>query len=117
MEDVIKDIIIKRKLFISPTEIGRWWNRTGEEIDVVAIDERKSEILFVEIKWTNKILGANIIDDLCRKSKLVQWRNGKRYEKFLIISKSGFTTKFKEKCKENNICHWDIKEIESIILS
>lgn len=117
MEDVIKDIIIKRKLFISPTEIGRWWNRTGEEIDVVAIDERKSEILFVEIKWTNKTLGANIIDDLCRKSKLVQWRNGKRYEKFLIISKSGFTTKFKEKCKENNIYHWDIKEIESIILS
>jgi len=112
IEDIVRDIIINDDLLISPTEVGRWWNRTGEEIDLIAIDDRTSEILFVEIKWTNKKVKQGLIKDLKRKSELVQWRREKRNERFLIISKSGFTKGFLEASKDSNIFHWDFAEMK-----
>jgi len=54
------------------TRIGRWW-RKGEEIDLVALNERERKALFVEVKW--KDLGeteaGGILKDLERKAKLV----------------------------------------------
>ncbi len=29
---------------------GRWWHK-GEEIDLVALNEREKKALFVEVKW------------------------------------------------------------------
>ena len=112
IEDITTEIIKKDNFMITPTEIGRWWNRTGEEIDIVAVDERTSTILFVEIKWTNKTTTKEIIIDLKRKSELVQWRKAKRKENFLIISKSGFTKGFLGHAKENDVSYWDFSEIE-----
>ena len=100
------------ELLISPTEVGRWWNRTGEEIDLVAIDDRTSDILFVEIKWTNKKVTQGLIEDLKRKSELVQWRREKRNEHFLIISKTGFTRGFLDASKEDNLSHWNFSEMK-----
>jgi len=112
IEDIVKDIIITDAKLISPTEAGRWWNRTGEEIDLVATDERTSDILFIEIKWTNRKVTQGMIKDIKRKAELVQWRREKRNDRFLIISKSGFTKGFLDASKENNIYHWDYSEIK-----
>lgn len=113
MEGVIEQIILEEKGLISPTMIGRWWSRKGEEIDLVAIDEDTDEILFVEVKWRNRPVGIDVLDDLKRKAELAQWRRGDRRESFLIVSKSGFNKTFEKRgAKEENVHTWDMKEIE-----
>ncbi len=116
MENVVAQIIQREKGLISPTMIGRWWNRKGEEIDIVAVDEDTDEILFVEVKWRNRPVSVDVIDDLKRKAELVQWRQGVRRESFLIVSKKGFTKTFEKRRREGgNIYSWDMREIERTI--
>ncbi|WP_461864059.1 DUF234 domain-containing protein, partial [Thermococcus sp.] len=54
------------------TKIGRWWHR-GEEIDLVALNERERKALFVEVKWKelSKKETRGILKDLKRKAELV----------------------------------------------
>jgi len=53
------------------TRIGRWWR--GEEIDLVALNERERKALFVEVKWKNlsEREARGILRDLERKGELV----------------------------------------------
>ena len=117
MEYVVKNIIIKKKPIFAPTAIGRWWDRKGEEIDVVAIDEKSSRILFVEIKWRKKSVGWNLVEELKRKSQLVQWRRYNREETLLFVSKQGFTKSCLKRMDSEGILHWDLKDLEKLILS
>ena len=95
-------------------KVGRWWLK-GEEIDIVALNERKKEILFGEAKWRNRPLGWNVVEGLMRKKELVNWHNGERKERFLLISKSGFTKKCLEMMEQEGIMHWDLGDMERIV--
>ncbi len=80
---------LRNKLF--PFEkVGKWWERENE-IDLVALSWATKEILFGEVKWSEKQVGTNIYEDLKKKSGLVDWQKGKRREYFALFSKSGFT--------------------------
>ncbi|MCD6372619.1 MAG: ATP-binding protein [Thermococcus sp.] len=54
------------------TKVGKWW-RKGEEIDLVALNERERKALFVETKWKelSKREARGILSDLERKAELV----------------------------------------------
>ncbi len=93
--------------------VGPWWNRRGDEIDIVALSEKKREILFGEVKWTNRPVGWNLVEELMEKKELVQWNNKNRKERFLVVSKSGFTKKCMERMDKEEIMHWEIKEVQS----
>jgi AAA+ ATPase superfamily predicted ATPase len=80
--------------------IGRWWEK-NEEIDLVALNSQNKQILFGEAKWSNKKIGLDIIKDLKRKSKLVEWSSGSRKEYFALFSKSGFTNDMVEYANNN----------------
>jgi AAA+ ATPase superfamily predicted ATPase len=116
MEGVVKEIIINKKSFFIPTEIGRWWNRQGEEIDIVAVNDRSSEILFCEVKWGKKPISCKIVEELKRKSGLVQWRQNSRREFFLVVSRSGFTKTCIEKMDQERVFYWDIEVLKKMIL-
>jgi hypothetical protein len=70
------------------SRIGKWWYR-DKEIDLVVLNDKTKEILFIECKW--KCLDyrsvLKIIKLLKEKSKSFQWNNEKRKEYFGIISK------------------------------
>jgi len=70
-------------------KLGRWWNKKAE-IDLVGLGELTSSIMFVETKWTNQKVGLGVLKDLHKKSVEVKWREAKRTEYFVLISKSGF---------------------------
>ena len=116
MENVIRQILIREKPLFAPTEIGRWWDRQGNEIDLVAIDDRTSQALFIEVKWTNRKTGWKTVQDLKEKSKLIQWKKQTRREHFLIVSKSDFTTGCIKRMESEGIMHWNISDIEKMIL-
>jgi len=54
------------------TKLGRWW-RKGEEVDLIALNEREKKALFVEVKWKDlsEREARGILKDLERKAELV----------------------------------------------
>ena len=48
-EDVCRELLIE-KLITEYSKIGQWWDRKGNEIDVVGINDKEKKILFIEIK-------------------------------------------------------------------
>jgi len=98
------------------TRIGRWWYK-DKEIDVVALNENTNEILFCECKWLNKKIDVDVLSQLLDKARFVEWRNDKRKEYFMVVSKSGFTEKAKQFAEQNNFLLYTPKEIEEVFLT
>lgn len=67
------------------SRVGKWWYKDSE-IDLVAIDEIKKEVIFIEVKWTNKTVSPKICRDLINKCNLVKGLDGYS-KKFIIIAK------------------------------
>ena len=107
--------IIKEKKVFDFTSIGSWWSRKGDEIDVVTVNEKSKEILFCECKWRNRKVDWDIVEELKQKAQLVDWYNEVRKERFLIVSKSGFTRNCLERMHDEKILHWDLMDIKNII--
>lgn len=91
--------------------IGSWWNRTGEEIDIVAYNQKTRRILVGEVKWTNNSVDIGVVDNLLRKSKFINFIG--EY-KFLFISKNGFTERALARIKELNAIPLSLKDIENM---
>lgn len=84
-----------QQLPVAFKKIGRWWgsnpaDRCEEEIDILAFSG--VEALFGECKWTNTLVGEDVLDRLVRRSELLT-RFKKNY--YLLFSKSGFTNRLK----------------------
>jgi AAA+ ATPase superfamily predicted ATPase len=84
------------------SSIGRWWHR-GEEIDIVALDEESGDIYFGEVRWSKKPVGIDVMEDLGRKAALVDWKPGKRKERFMLFSRTGFTAAAVERARREGI--------------
>jgi len=84
------------------TSLGRWWAK-NEEIDLVAIDEESRAIWFGECKWSGKKVGTDVYQDLRRKSERVEWHAGKRTERFILFSRSGFTPTMLDVAKREKV--------------
>ncbi|MDP2750588.1 MAG: ATP-binding protein [Nanoarchaeota archaeon] len=116
-EDICKELLIGYlnkgldSYALDFENIGNWWNRTGEEIDIVAYNRKTRKMLVGEVKWTNSPTDIDIVDSLVRKSKLINFAG--EY-KFIFISKSGFTVKALSKIKEMNAIALDLKDIEKL---
>jgi AAA+ ATPase superfamily predicted ATPase len=91
--------------------IGSWWNRKGDEIDIVALNSETGEILFAECKWRAAAVGCGVVEDLRQKARLVDWRKGDRCEYFAMFSKSGFDAACWEYCEEDGVLMFDADQI------
>ena len=101
--EILLNNILEGKLPVEFDTYGRWWDK-NEEIDLIAVNNRTSGILFAEVKWSNKSVGTNIYEDLKRKSQKVEWSKRNRKEYFALFSKSGFTTEMKKIAEKENVC-------------
>ena len=80
-EDMIRELITEEISSDYP-EIGSWWNRKGDEIDILAINREKRKILAIEIK--NKELTGNdarrVLNSTAEKVKLVGEVSGMKFK-------------------------------------
>ena len=60
----------KMKLSNQYTQIGNYWERKGNEIDIVALDDRNKEISFVEVKISKQNLKS--MELKAKSEKLIQ---------------------------------------------
>ncbi|MCD7796503.1 MAG: hypothetical protein LUG95_02470 [Clostridiales bacterium] len=101
--EYIPDLIAKGTWNFIPTKIGRWWDRTDKEIDIVALDENGDNIIFGECKYTNKPMDIDVYYNLLDKVKYVEWKKQSRQEHFIFFSVNGYTDKLKSLTKAKNI--------------
>ncbi|MBQ7741211.1 MAG: ATP-binding protein, partial [Eubacterium sp.] len=102
--EYMTELVAKNTWDFVPTRIGRWWDRTDKEIDVVAVDDNTDSIIFGECKFTNKPMDIDVYYDLIKKTPSVNWKNSDRNEYFVFFSFSGYTDKMKSLAhKSNNI--------------
>jgi uncharacterized protein len=101
-EDICLDFL---KESTSYTDYGPWWSRRGDEIDIIALNEKEKEILFAECKWKDKVDAEKVLNGLKEKAKLVQWNKEERKESYAIFAKS-----FKK--KTGGAMCFDLKDIE-----
>ena len=91
---------------IQCNRVGRWWSKEGE-IDIVGLAEDENTAVFGEAKWSINPVGTDILDNLERKAKLVDWRKGERKEYFVLFSRSGFTANLENLAGERgNLLLW-----------
>ncbi len=106
--------IVRHTLGDHFSRLGPWWNRRGDEIDVVAIDDENKKVLFGEVKWSRRKTGWDVVMELIEKSGLVTGFKG--YERsFLVVSKSGFSSHCKKRMEQEGIFHWDLSDLDDII--
>jgi AAA+ ATPase superfamily predicted ATPase len=93
-EDIAPNILFDgkaiRSLPFEPEKWGRWWDRKNE-IDLVAINSSEKKALFIECKWSKRLIDVDVLSDLKNKASQVEWFKDERKDYFAIMSRRGFT--------------------------
>ena len=84
-------------------KIGSWWDRKGDEIDIVALNDDTKDILIGECKWNNRQMDLDTLIKLQNKSGLIKWSHNARKEHHCLFSKSGFTKRLREVAKTGDV--------------
>ncbi|WP_297463680.1 DUF234 domain-containing protein [Thermococcus sp.] len=109
-EDVARQFLIKLnkagRLPFRFTKVGRWW-RKGEEIDIVALNERERRALLVEIKWKDLSMrkARGVLKDLERKGELIGLEGWEK--SYGLVARK---VKGKERLGENGFLAWDLSD-------
>ncbi len=113
-EDVARQFLVElnraQKLPSHFTKIGCWW-RKGEEIDLVALNEREKKALFVEVKWKSlsEREARGILRDLERKAELVDLDDWEKHYGLVAMSAEG-----KERLREGGFLLWGLRAFEQL---
>ncbi len=116
-EDIVRELLILyngkeiKGLKLNFENIGSWWDRNNNEIDVLAYNLKEKIFLLGEIKFSNKQTDIDVIEELERKSKYIQHSGS---YKFIFVSKSGFTERAVKKMQELKAVYLDLKDIAEL---
>ncbi|MFH1317487.1 MAG: DUF234 domain-containing protein, partial [Candidatus Omnitrophota bacterium] len=101
-KDIFQKYVFEKKIDLKFERYGKWWDK-NEEIDLVAVNRESNEILFGEVKWSNKPVGIDIYRKLKDKTENVVWGKDNRRQYFCLFSKSGFTSEMLKLAKKENV--------------
>jgi len=116
-EDIVRELLVLyntkeiKGLKLNFENIGSWWDRNNNEIDILAYNLKEKNFLIGEVKWTNKQLDIEVVEELERKSRYINYSGTYR---FLFVSKSGFTERALKKMHDMNAIHLDLKDIRDL---
>ena len=92
------------------TKIGRWWDK-GSEIDIMAIDSNKQNILLSECKYRNSVVTLSELNAL-RGKFIPDDRKSKVY--YYLFSKSGFSDEVVSTAKSDGVMIVTAEEVVQI---
>ncbi|MCD8013047.1 MAG: ATP-binding protein [Lachnospiraceae bacterium] len=95
----------ERKLSFVPASIGKWWGnnpaiRAQDDVDILALNKKKTEGLFCECKYTSRPMPMEEYEDLLMAAKAFPESMKKQ---FLFISKSGYTLPVQERAAREGV--------------
>ncbi|MFH1030173.1 MAG: DUF234 domain-containing protein [bacterium] len=98
-EELVYDFILnedKNKRFPFQIEgVGNYWDKKGNEIDLVIFNKEQKKIMFIECKLSAKRINKEVVKNLKEKSKVVKWENSNRKEYFGICAMGEIDKKIK----------------------
>jgi hypothetical protein len=72
-EDIVRELLVEKMIGDYP-EIGSWWNRKGDEIDILGVDHLGGKVMAIEVK--NKELSESEAREILKltldKTKLIR---------------------------------------------
>ncbi len=86
-------------------KVGRWWYK-DREIDIVAMNNKTTELLFCECKWQDGVNARRVLQDLRCKAEEVKWRDKGRNETYAIFAKS-----FDQRVEEEDVALFDLEDM------
>jgi len=98
--------LLAKRGTMSFTRMGRWWS-SDVEIDLVAIDEQKGIVYFIEVKWSKHPIGREVLRRLERKAEEFPWKRNERKEVYVLYSRSGFAFE-----PEENVLLFSLGDVE-----
>src|SRR3989344_3004476 len=116
-EEIVRDLLVLylnkqiKGVTINFEDIGSWWDRNGNEIDIIAYNNKEKKILVGEVKWTNKPIDIDVLETLMERAKLLSF--GGKYQYF-IVSKNGFTSQCLARMESIGVLHLDLKEMTTL---
>lgn len=121
-EETSKDFLIelneKNKLPFQLEYLSNWWGSAREneerkeiEIDLIGLNKKQKKILFTECKWRENVNPIEILTELQKKTKYVQWQQNGREEYFCLIAKS-----FTKRIEEKNVLLFNLKDLQKELL-
>lgn len=105
-EDVCRQYLVRqaklRKLPFVPSDIGKWWGnnpaiKAQDDVDILALNKKKTEGIFCECKFTNRPMPMEEYDDLVIATKAFPDTMKKH---LMFISKSGYTAPVQRRAEE-----------------
>ena len=111
--------LIKEKMILAEIEVDHIGNQWGKsevgayEIDIVALNDSKKEVLFGECKWKEKVNTREVLKELTEKAAFVEWNTETRKEVFAVFARS-FSKKTSEFSGKKVYC-FDLKDIEKLL--
>ena len=117
-EALVRSLLIRKNVEAPPllpfrfSRIGGFWNRTGDvEIDVVAMNEETSEILFGECKINGNRFSSADAGRLKEKAAQVRWNNETRRASFALFSMTALSDAQKVALHRDGITPFDLKDL------
>ena len=105
-EEICRQYLIrqakKKCLPFIPAEIGKWWGnnpaiRAQDDVDLLALNKKKTEGIFCECKYTGRPVPMEEYDDLVMATKAFPEEMKKH---LMLISKSGYTMPVQRRARE-----------------
>ena len=103
------ELLRQKKLPFTFTKVGKWWYK-GSEIDIVALNEKTDDILFIECKWQSDVDASKVLNILRDKVVSIDWNIDRRKEYFAVFAKH-----FKRRTTGENIYLFDLEDIKDIL--
>lgn len=117
MEKVVVDILFETSSFpFRPDQVGSWWDRSGNEVDILFHNKKEKKIGVGEVKWRRRKVGKKEVKDLLDRIEMIDWHNRTRKEYPFIVSGSGFKKEAIELMRELKVYGFTIKDLRRSVL-
>ena len=93
-------------------QIGRWWNRQGDEIDIVA--SGKDEVLVGEVTWSKNPMPLGDLRRLELKAREIERLQG-RHVRFAFVARAGFEQELTAEAKAKGSILLDLQALQQIL--
>lgn len=93
-------------------ELGRWWNRRGEEVDICARGE--TEVLAGEVKWGGGPMKPGVLWALERKVRQME-RTGGLPVRLVFASRGGFSAAFHREAERRGALLFDMADLNALL--
>ena len=85
-----------------PERIGKWWDREAE-IDVMAMSWSDKAALIGECKWSQNVVGINVLSDLKQKAQIALKTTGIAQVSYALFSRMGFTQELEQTANDEGV--------------